>query len=216
MKKVISVLVLGLLIAFPLLADGSWTNNGNPIDDNSDNDQQAFITASFEIKRDNIKDNVEIGFTSNDLSTGGSFSVTTDVTPISAEVTLKDTNGDRIATNAEGDVATINAYGQITSFNSLDVYLGISAPLTGTSNDQNKLGWKIKSGGDELLNISDTTSTMIKTDSPILSHRPSGTGTTIYNADYKPISIETYDYAGKAVDTYKGVLYIMIESVGSN
>lgn len=215
MKKVISVLVLGLLIAFPLLADGSWTNNGNPIDDNSGNDQQASITASFEIKRDNIKDNVEIGFTSEDLSINESFSVTTKVTPISAEVTLKDTNGDRIATDAEGGFTTINAYGQITSFNSLDVYLGISAPLTGTNN-QNKLGWKIKSGEDVLLDISDTTSTMTKTASPILSHSTNGTGTTIYKAGYKPISIETYDYAGKAVDTYKGVLYIMIESVGSN
>lgn len=216
MKKVISVLVLGLLIAFPLLADGSWTNNGNPIDGNSDNDQRASITASFAIKRDNIKDIVEIGFTTDDLSTGGSFSVTTEVTPIDAEVTLKDTNGDRIATNAEAGVTTINAYGQITSFNSLDVYLGISAPLTGTTNDQNKLGWKIKSGEDVLLDISDTTSTMTKTASPILSHSTNGTGTTIYKAGYKPISIETYDYAGKAVDTYKGVLYIMIESVGSN
>lgn len=216
MKKVISVLVLGLLIAFPLLADGSWTNNGNPIDDNSGKDQQASITASFEIKSENIKDNVEIGFTSKDLSTGESFSVTTEVTPISDEVTLKDTNGDRIATNAEGGITIINAYGQITSFNSLNVYLGISAPLTGETNNQNKLGWKIKSGEDVLLDISDTTSTMTKTASPILSHSTNGTGTTIYKAGYKPISIETYDYAGKAVDTYKGVLYIMIESVGSN
>ena len=215
MKKVISVLVLGLLIAFPLLADGSWTNNGNQIDDNLGNDQQASIKASFEIKSDNIKDNVEIGFTSDTLNEE-SFSVTTKVTPISAEVTLKDTNGDRIATNAEGGVSTINAYGQITSFNSLNVYLGISAPLTGETDKQNKLGWKIKSGEDVLLDIPDTTSTMTKTASPILSHSPTGKGTTIYKAGYKPISIETYDYAGKAVDTYKGDLYIMIESVGSN
>lgn len=216
MKKVISVLVLGLLIAFPLLADGSWTNNGAQIDDNSGNDQRASIKASFEIKSDNIKDNVEIGFTSDNLPPGESFSVTTDVTPICVEVTLKDTNGDRIATNAEGGIATINAYGQITSFNSLNVYLGISAPLTGENDNQNKLGWKIKSGEEVLLNISDTTSTMIKTAKPILSHSTDGTGTTIYKAGYKPISIETYDYAGKAVDTYKGDLYIMIESVGSN
>ena len=210
MKKVISVLVLGLLIAFPLLADGSWTNVGadgttSPILTDGTN-QKAQLTASFDIKND-INDQVEVGFTSADLSSN--FSIATEIednTILKDAVALKDTDGDGIATSKEGNPnLSITAYAKVTSNNKINVTLSIDSPMKTSSNDY--LGWKVTMGGTD-LELTDTQTNDASASQPLLNHVPNES--KISAVASQVLTISTHDYREKKPGTYEGNIYITV------
>lgn len=212
MKKIFSVLVLVLLIAFPVLAadgNGVWTN-GNESLNSTGKGQNALLQASFTIDEATIGDQVVVGFTSESLDSE-SFNASTPIASnLKNGVTLSDSNKSGTAKST----GIINAYAQVTSFNNVTVSLSIKDLMRAKGEGESEigvLGWHVKSGSDVDLHIDETTySDGTVSSKDLLIHTPSDTD--VSSAEFMSLSIETDNYRDKAPGTYNGTVYITVKA----
>lgn len=222
MKKIIIALLILVSVSssvFAAVSVGSWSTqtNGNVVG----SDSAASLKAAFTINKDSIADQVTIGFTSSDLSSG--IDVADNIENILSEgVVLSDNDGDGRASN-EGK--TVNVFWQVTSANKLDVSLYLNGPMSATINsgesggdETEYLGWAIYAA--PVSNIASDSSLISfsapNEGSPTLEKKSYDLGIghdpTVKPsvAGYKSITIATDDYRNKPTGTYEGYVYVEV------
>ena len=200
MKKLIFILVC-LLSAGMVFAATSATLTGTTTTGSAE------VTIKLPLASSDAFESVEIGFSSNEITTGSDNSsiVSANPTPVSKELSLKE-DGDGTASLAEDN--KLYAYWLIKSKDTVTVSLYLEKALTGET-DSNTINWAV-TAGDKGTAGSTTDAKYGDQNTVEINKVTKNSNTMQYSAGSVALTINTEDYSEKAIDDYSANIVLAV------